>query len=84
MDFAIIILLYIFSRVIKIGNNTWTLFYLKKAGIEYTVDFHYNLACSYCDKINPTLPILKPVEPAEPIPIINLIDSPHAWKSENS
>ena len=63
------------------SNNTWTLFYLKKTGIEHAVDFRYDLAYLYCDKANPTPPIL---EPAEPIPIINLIDNLPARKSENS
>ena len=56
------------------GNNIWTLFYLKKADIEHAVDFCYDLAYLYCDKANPILPILELIEPAEPVPIINLIN----------
>ena len=56
-------------------------FLFKKTDIEHAVNFHYDLACSYCDKINFTLSVS---EFAKFISVIDLIDNFSVWKSENS
>ena len=45
------------------------------------MNFYYDLACSYYDKINSTSSVS---ESAESVFIIDLIDNFSAWKSENS
>ena len=45
------------------------------------MNFCYDLACSYCDKINSTS---SASESAESVSVIDLIDSFSTWKNENS